>query len=102
MSRWTSAKTAESAIPLLNISQNNFAIAMDSGGLVEKEGVTSVAVGSAELIGSSQNPYGSHAGIAYEDEASAASEGRLRRLFSFVQVLAFALTFMSSWEVIAM
>lgn len=75
---------------------------MDPGGLIEKDGFPSIAVGSAELVGSSSNPYGSHATIAYEEEALAANQGRLRRLFSFVQLLAFALTFMSSWEVIAM
>lgn len=75
---------------------------MDPGGLVEKEGVQSVAVGSTELTSSSPNPYGSNAPAANEDEALAANQGRLRRLFSFVQLLAFALTFMSSWEVIAM
>jgi hypothetical protein len=75
---------------------------MDPGGLVEKDGAQSVAIDPAEPVGSSPSPYGSHATISYEDEALAASQGRLRRLFSFVQLLAFALTFMSSWEVIAM
>ena len=102
MSSWTTAETAESAIPLLNISHERHTTTMDPEGLAEKDGVPSVAVGSAEPTGSSTNPYGSHATIAYEDEASAVNQGRLRRLFSFVQLLAFALTFMSSWEVIAM
>jgi len=104
MSSWTTAETAESAIPLLHvsISYEHRITTMDPEGLVEKEGVSSVAVGSAEPTGSSPNPYGSHATAAYEDEALAADQGRLRRLFSFVQLLAFALTFMSSWEVIAM
>jgi hypothetical protein len=75
---------------------------MDPTGLVEKNGPQTVAVGSTEVTGSSPNPYGSHATTNSEDEALAANQGRLRRLFSFVQLLAFALTFMSSWEVIAM
>jgi choline transport protein len=49
----------------------------------------------------SSNPYANTA-IAYEDQDVVDNQGRLRRLFSFVQLLAFALTFMSSWEVIAM
>lgn len=75
---------------------------MDPGKPVEKDGGASVAVGPDEIAGSSSNPYGAHAVAAYEYEAAAANHGRLRRLFSFVQLLAFALTFMSSWEVIAM
>jgi hypothetical protein len=75
---------------------------MDPTGLVEKNASQTVAVGSTEFTGSSPNPYGSHATIDHEDEALVANQGRLRRLFSFVQLLAFALTFMSSWEVIAM
>ena len=47
------------------------------------------------------NPYGNVA-AAYEDQDVVDNQSRLRRLFSFVQLLAFALTFMSSWEVIAM
>jgi hypothetical protein len=93
----TTADTAESAIPLLSISQEHHTIAMDPERLVEKDGAPSVAVASDELTGSSPNPYGSHAAAAHEDEALAANQGRLRR-----QLLAFALTFMSSWEVIAM
>lgn len=102
MSNWTTAETAESAIPLLKISHEHHITAMDPEGLAEKDGVQSIAVGSSELPGPHPNPYGSHATIDYEDEALAANQGRLRRLFSFVQLLAFALTFMSSWEVIAM
>lgn len=75
---------------------------MNSGDSMEKDAGTSVAVGSGELSRSSPNPYAAHTVVAYEDEAMAANQGRLRRLFSFVQLLAFALTFMSSWEVIAM
>lgn len=102
MSNWATAETAESAIPLLSISHEHHTSAMDPGGIVEKDGVQSIAVGPTESSGSSSNPYGSHATIDHEDEALAANQGRLRRLFSFVQLLAFALTFMSSWEVIAM
>lgn len=69
---------------------------------MEKDHQAAVAVGSAEPVSSSPNPYGDNAVDAYEDEAVAVNQGRLRRLFSFVQLLAFALTFMSSWEVIAM
>lgn len=36
---------------------------------------------------------------AYADDGT---QNSLRRLFSFIQLLAFALTFMSSWEVMAM
>lgn len=53
----------------------------------------------------SSNPYGNthiNTAIAYEDQAVLENQSRLRRLFSFVQLLAFALTFMSSWEVVAM
>ena len=102
MSNWTTAETAESAIPLLSVASHHHVTTMDSGGIVEKGGGPSVAVDSAEFAGSAPNPYGSHAPIDRENEALAANQGRLRRLFSFVQLLAFALTFMSSWEVIAM
>lgn len=102
MPSWTTADTSESAIPLLSISYEHHSTTMDPGGLFEKDGVQTVAVGSTEFKDSSPNPYGSHATVDYEDEALAANQGRLRRLFSFVQLLAFALTFMSSWEVIAM
>ena len=102
MSNWTTSETAESAIPLLSISHEHRVTAMDPETLVEKDGVQSVAVGSSELPGPHPNPYSPHATIDYEDEALAVNQGRLRRLFSFVQLLAFALTFMSSWEVIAM
>ena len=68
---------------------------------MRKDGVQAVAVGSSQLPGPPSNPYGFRATITYEDEALAADQGRLKRLFSFVQLLAFALTFMSSWEVIA-
>lgn len=93
---------AESSIPLLGISQEYSTAAMDPGKWFEKDGGASVAVGPDGIAGSSPNPYGAHAVLAYKDEAVAANQGRLRRLFSFVQLLAFALTFMSSWEVIAM
>lgn len=103
MSNWTPTETAESALPLLSISHRHHITTMDPEGLAEKDGVSSAVVGSAEFTSSSPNPNGSHAITAYEDEAlAAADQGRLRRLFSFVQLLAFALTFMSSWEVIAM
>lgn len=69
---------------------------------MEKHHGADVAVGLAEPVTSSPNPYGDNAVVAYEDEAAVVNQGRLRRLFSFVQLLAFALTFMSSWEVIAM
>lgn len=66
---------------------------------LEKRDGAAVVVGPAQ---SPTNPYGENAAIAYEDEGIVVNQGRLRRLFSFVQLLAFALTFMSSWEVIAM
>jgi hypothetical protein len=75
---------------------------VDHGGLVEKNDIPSVAIDPAEPAASSPNPYGSHATIDCDDEALALNQGRLGRLFSFVQLIAFALTFMSSWEVIAM
>ena len=102
MSSWTTAESTESAIPLLSISYERHIAAMDPERLVEKDGGASVAVGSAGHPNSTLNPYGSQPTVADEDEALAANQGRLRRLFSFVQLLAFALTFMSSWEVIAM
>lgn len=102
MSNWTTSKTAENAIPLLSIVHSHHITTMEPGEVVEKNSAATVAVGSTELASPSPNPYGSHATIAYEDEALGANQGRLRRLFSFVQLLAFALTFMSSWEVIAM
>lgn len=102
MSSWTTAETAESAIPLLSSSHEHRITTMDPEGLAEKNDVPSVAVDPAGFTSSSPSPYGPHATIAHEDEALAANQGRLRRLFSFVQLLAFALTFMSSWEVIAM
>lgn len=96
------AGAAESSIPLLSIVQQFPNTAMDPSDSMEKNAATYVAVGSDELAGSSTNPYSAHAVTASEDEEVAANQGRLRRLFSFVQLLAFALTFMSSWEVIAM
>lgn len=102
MPDWTTAATAESALPLLSISHGHHITTMDPEELAEKDGVSSAVVDSAESTSSSPNPYGSHAITAYEDEALAMDQGRLRRLFSFIQLLAFALTFMSSWEVIAM
>jgi len=96
------AEAAESSIPLLSMSREFANTVMDPSDSMEKDAATSVAVGPGELAGSSANPYGAHAVIAFEDEAVAVDQGRLRRLFSFVQLLAFALTFMSSWEVIAM
>lgn len=102
MSSWTTAETAESAISLLSIVSYHRITTMNSGGIAEKDGGPSVAVDSAEFTGSAPNPYGSHAPIDHENGALAANQGRLRRLFSFVQLLAFALTFMSSWEVITM
>lgn len=51
--------------------------------------------------GDSSNSYKDES-LAYGDKSVVENQGRLRRLFSFVQLLAFALTFMSSWEVIAM
>lgn len=100
MSSWTTAGTTESAIPLLSIPHEHHNTAMDLEGVAEKYGGQSIAVGPTESP--TPNPYGSHATIDHEDEALVDNQGRLRRLFSFVQLLAFALTFMSSWEVIAM
>jgi hypothetical protein len=71
----------------------------------EKDTRSGVAVepvyGSPNMGVDSSNPYQNES-LAYEDEAVVENQGRLRRLFSFVQLLAFALTFMSSWEVVAM
>ena len=47
------------------------------------------------------NPYTSEV-AAYADYGTVANESRLSRLFSFVQLLTFAMTFISSWEVVAM
>lgn len=76
---------------------------MSSGRSDEKDHGADIAVGPVQTspAGSPINPY-SDTTLAFEDEAVLANQGRLRRLFSFVQLLAFALTFMSSWEVIAM
>ena len=63
--------------------------------------VASVGQSSPPPSGDASNPYQNES-IAYEDQAVVENQGRLRRLFSFVQLLAFALTFMSSWEVVAM
>ncbi|KAF2226896.1 amino acid/polyamine transporter I [Elsinoe ampelina] len=41
-------------------------------------------------------------GQTARDAATIENQSRLRRLFSFTQLLAFALTFMSSWEVVVM
>lgn len=72
-------------------------------GSAEKANGADIAVGpiQARSADSPKNPYGD-ATLAFDDEAVVANQGRLRRLFSFVQLLAFALTFMSSWKVIAM
>lgn len=76
---------------------------MSFGGSTEKHNSASVAVGSADFTqSSSPDPYNDNTVTVSEDEAVLVNQGRLRRLFSFVQLLAFALTFMSSWEVIAM
>ncbi|KAK4902680.1 hypothetical protein LTR27_000619 [Elasticomyces elasticus] len=48
-----------------------------------------------------ENPY-IDTTTTHDDAAVVEDQGRLRRLFSFVQLLAFAMTFMSSWEVVAM
>lgn len=95
-----SAET-ESAIPLLHLTQGS--PSMRPQGSAEKDNGADIAVGpiQARFTHSPENPY-SDATLAFEDEAVVANQGRLRRLFSFVQLLAFALTFMSSWEVIAM
>lgn len=79
---------------------------MNSENSIEKDGRPGVAVepikdGSTTTGVDSSNPYQNES-IAYEDQAVVENQGRLRRLFSFVQLLAFALTFMSSWEVVAM
>lgn len=76
---------------------------MGPQGSAEKDKGADVAIGPVQALStdSPKNPC-SNATLAFEDEAVVASQGRLRRLFSFVQLLAFALTFMSSWEVIAM
>lgn len=92
----------DSAIPLLNVSFDLHTAGMSSPESSEKGDGAAVMVGPAQSANSPTNPYGESATIAYEDEGVVANQGRLRRLFSFVQLLAFALTFMSSWEVIAM
>ena len=98
-----SEATAESSIPLLSINNSRQSDTMSSGGSIEKQHSASVAVGSADFTDSSSpNPSNDNAVLAYEDDTVVVNQGRLRRLFSFVQLLAFALTFMSSWEVIAM
>lgn len=76
---------------------------MSSDASTEKGNIASVVAGHIEprSTGSRTNPY-SDTALAHEDEMVVTNQGRLRRLFSFVQLLAFALTFMSSWEVIAM
>ena len=78
---------------------------MSSDGSAEKDNPPGIAVepvkdGSRNSVDPT-NPY-QNTDIAYEDQAVVENQGRLRRLFSFVQLLAFALTFMSSWEVVAM
>lgn len=67
---------------------------------MEKQTVSDVVVKPLG-VHDSADPF-ANAAIAYGDEAVVENQGRLRRLFSFVQLLAFALTFMSSWEVVAM
>lgn len=78
---------------------------MSSDGSAEKDLRSDVAVepvnNGSRNSADPANPYQNTA-IAYEDQAVVENQGRLRRLFSFVQLLAFALTFMSSWEVVAM
>lgn len=77
---------------------------MSSDGSAEKDlhsGVAVEPVNDGSRNSADANPY-QNTDIAYEDQAVVENQGRLRRLFSFVQLLAFALTFMSSWEVVAM
>jgi hypothetical protein len=76
---------------------------MGSEGSMDKAQQSGVAVEPVDngFTGDSKNPFQNES-IAYEDQAVVENQGRLRRLFSFVQLLAFALTFMSSWEVVAM
>jgi hypothetical protein len=79
---------------------------MSSENSIEKDVRPGVAVepvkdGSTNNGIDGSNPYQNES-LAYEDQAVVDNQGRLRRLFSFVQLLAFALTFMSSWEVVAM
>lgn len=89
-------KDLDSVIPLLNISVDFHTAEMSSPESSEKGDGAAVMVGPAQSASSPMNPYGENATIAYEDEGVVANQGRLRRLFSFVQLLAFALTFMSS------
>ena len=67
----------------------------------EKEHGSGVVVQDVHSGSDHVNPY-TDTSIAYDDKSVVENQGRLRRLFSFVQLLAFALTFMSSWEVVAM
>lgn len=98
----SSDQDLDSAIPLLNISADLHTADMSSPKSSGKGDGAAVMVGPAQSASSPTNPYRENATIAYEDERVVENQGRLRRLFSFVQLLAFALTFMSSWEVIAM
>lgn len=67
-----------------------------------RQGVALLPINNGKgKTGDSSNPYKDDS-LTYRDESVVENQGRLRRLFSFVQLLAFALTFMSSWEVIAM
>lgn len=92
----------ESAIPLLSLRLETDSANMSADSAIEKSHGAAVTVGKLQSHPKHlKNPY-RETEIAYEDEEVAANQGRLRRLFSFVQLLAFALTFMSSWEVIAM
>ena len=64
-----------------------------------KGGIASVD----SLSESKVNDYGGEVNVARAYEpAHTTDTTSMRRLFSFVQLLAFALTFMESWEVMAM
>lgn len=69
--------------------------------MYEKELAAGVAIEPVDHAVDDSNSYASTS-LAYQDQTVVENQGRLRRLFSFVQLLAFALTFMSSWEVVAM
>ncbi|KAK5102702.1 hypothetical protein LTS08_003502 [Lithohypha guttulata] len=69
--------------------------------MYEKELASGVAIEPVDRAVEDSNPYASIS-LAYQDQTVVENQGRLRRLFSFAQLLAFALTFMSSWEVVAM
>lgn len=71
------------------------------------ESVTPVKEGNVSIDSVSSNDKdqrfnANYVAHAYSSNAYANDTNTLRRLFSFLQLLAFALTFMESWEVMAM